>query len=360
MTTNSKSWTRCLEDQKSIQKILVMRWSAMGDVALASASFEDLHNAFPEAELHLNTLAPWDKLFAQDPRFTKIIALDLRGRDQQLKTALAWLSRVKQEHYDLIVDLQCTDRSRIMISALWLNGGQVPLRVGNARRFPYNIAPSTQPEPVHAHTRNQRALQAAGIKTKCQRPVLFPSLQDQQAALEKRQLTGISAGRYAVFLPGCQAAGYLKRWGAERYAALADELSTQGIDDVLLLGGPDEVEECEKIHQLSQARTHNLCGQTQLLELIPLAQDAALVVANDTGTAHVVATTGVPMWVICGPTDPRKVLPVGDHVSYLQADLSCINCYRKHCSHHSCMVKMTPDMVLKSIKKRGVIVPEPR
>ena len=51
---------RNLTSDPAIRKILVIRWSAMGDVAIASTGFEDLRAAFPNAELHLNTLPPWD------------------------------------------------------------------------------------------------------------------------------------------------------------------------------------------------------------------------------------------------------------------------------------------------------------
>jgi ADP-heptose:LPS heptosyltransferase len=42
---------------------------------LASALFEDIHQAFPNAEIHLNTAAANQKLFAADSRFSKIIII---------------------------------------------------------------------------------------------------------------------------------------------------------------------------------------------------------------------------------------------------------------------------------------------
>ena len=72
-----------------------------------------------------------------------------------------------------------------------------------------------------------------------------------------------------------------------------------------------------------------------------VAEGARVVVANDTGTAHVAAAAARPMLVICGPTDPRRVRPLGEQVRTLQASLPCINCYAKTCSHHSCMREVT-------------------
>ncbi len=164
---------------------------------------------------------------------------------------------------------------------------------------------------------------------------------------------GLEAGRFAVLLPGSQAAGWLKRWGAQRYAALARLLRERGVDKVVLLGGPDELEECAAIAGACDVSwLVNLCGQTKMLDLVPLAAAARLIVANDTGTAHVASCTTTPMVVICGPTDPRRVKPVGENVRALQADIDCRNCYGKTCAHdHACMAAITPAMVLAALTK---------
>ncbi|MBL8253945.1 MAG: hypothetical protein JNJ76_10115, partial [Candidatus Competibacter sp.] len=64
----------------------------------------------------------------------------------------------------------------------------------------------------------------------------------------------------------------------------------------------------------------------------------------------VAAATDRPMVVICGPTDPHRVKPLGDNVVALQADLPCINCYQKDCAHHSCMPAITPDRVIATLR----------
>ena len=46
-----------------IKRILIIKWSAMGDLVLGSAIFEDVRKAFPDADIHLNTLPTWKGLF---------------------------------------------------------------------------------------------------------------------------------------------------------------------------------------------------------------------------------------------------------------------------------------------------------
>lgn len=333
----------------AIRRILIIKWSAMGDIVLATALFEDIARAFPGRDLHLNTLPAWRELFAQDTRFQHIFAIGLRDPSQQTITFREWLRYVRSQHYDLVIDLQCNDRSRLLLSLLWLSGCRIPYCLGNRRQFPYNIAPAELPGPAHTIDRCRAALQAGNISAATPRPVLHISGSHRAHARELMTANHLLPGQFAIFLPGCNANGHLKRWGAARYAALANRLYQKDLMHIVLIGGPDETEECQRIAQDCGPWLINLCGQTALLDIPPLCEHARFIVANDTGGAHLAAATPAPMLVLCGPTDPRRVKPLGDNVSTLQANLPCINCYRKTCSHHSCMAMLTPSLVFNRL-----------
>jgi heptosyltransferase-2 len=338
-----------LPARHDIRRILIMKWSALGDIAVASAVMEDVRRAFPHAELHLNTLPPWDKLFDGDPRFAKVIAIPLRR--QGLANSLRWLREVRRNRYDLIVDFQSNDRSRILLTLLKLSGAGVRWMSGNRLRFPYNLGASPLPKTAHAFERLRANIAGAGIPTVTPLPMFHIPPRNCERAAELLRAHGLQGKRYAVFLPGCQTAGYLKRWGAIRYSALAIYLREAGYDNVVLLGAADEMEECQRIQAACGEWVVNLCGQTEVLDLIPLCEQAACIVANDTGTAHVTAAAAVPMAVFFGATDPRRARPIGDHVATLQSEIYCINCYRKHCSHHSCVELVSPEAVFAALQR---------
>jgi heptosyltransferase-2 len=335
----------------AIRRILILKWSAMGDVILSTALFEDIVRAFPGRDIHLNTLPAWQGLFAEDSRFQKVFAIDLRNPDQQVAAAWKWLRQVRHQYYDLVIDLQCNDRSRLMLGLLWLTGCQIPYRLGNRQQFPYNIAPAELPQPAHTIDRSRAALQAGNIPAMTPQPVLHIPDVHRTRAQELLAIYGLTPGQFAIFLPGCNVNGHLKRWGAARYAALANQLYQEGVERIVLIGGPDEIDECQRIAQACDPWLVNLCGQTAILDIPPLCEAARFIVANDTGTAHLAAATPTPILVLCGPTDPRRVKPLGDHVMTLQADLPCMNCYRKACSHHSCMTMLTPSRVLQRLRE---------
>ncbi len=344
-------WRADIGGDGSLRRALIIKWSALGDVAIATATIQDIADALPHCELHLNTLPPWEQLFTNDSRFGEILSVDLRGRERGPAGMLRWLTEVRRRRYDVIFDLQGNDHTRVLLSLLWLSGSRVRYRVGYRRQFPYNIAPPAPASPTaHVFEQARALLVAAGIEPRTKRPVLAVPESQQQRTEALLSAAGIDDDNFAVFLPGCQAAGYLKRWGAVRYAELARRLQTAGVARVVLLGGPDELEECARVATAVGSRVVNLCGRTQVLEVIPICARARVIVANDTGTAHLASATGRPMVVICGPTDPRRVKPLGDNVDAFQVELPCINCYRKHCAHHSCMRLITPAMVEAKVK----------
>jgi heptosyltransferase-2 len=338
---------------KDIRRILIIKWSAMGDLVLASAIFEDVRKAFPAAEIHLNTLPVWAGLFRTDPRFSRIISIDTRKKGAKFKNAWRWLQTVKQGHYDLVIDLQTTDRSALLLKLLRLIGGLPRYRVGNIRRSPYNYYPGRLPDAISALDKYRAAIEAAGIAAVTPRPVMHVPDENERKIEKLLQHHHLQAGSYALLLPGCQAAGYLKRWGSDNYAGLARNMLEEGLDKVVLIGAADEMEDCREIAARVGAQAVNLCGETAILDIIPLAREARYIIANDTGTAHIASATETPMVVVCGPTDPHKVKPAGDNVIAVQADIECKNCYcKKGCDHHSCMKLITPGIVSDLLQQR--------
>ena len=342
-----------MRSDEDIRKILLIKWSAMGDVAIASAGIEDIARVHPGAVLHLSTLPPWDQLFGSDPRLSKVLCINVRARSP-IAEMRRWLRAVASERYDLVIDLQTTDRSRLLLSCLWLMGAQIPRRAGNKRTVPYNLAPKDPPRVRHAMRQLELTLGVAGIAAETPRPVLHCPEDRRHAAKEMLECHRLS-GDYGVFLPGSQTAGYLKRWGAERYVRLACDLRGKGLDNIVVLGGPDELDECERIARGCGDWLINLCGKTHLLDIVPICEGARFIVGNDTGTAHVASVSARPIVIICGPTDPLRVLPAGDNVVSMQADLPCINCYKKHCAHHTCMAWITPREVVEKLESLGAV-----
>ncbi|SDM64315.1 heptosyltransferase-2 [Geoalkalibacter ferrihydriticus] len=341
-----------LHGRADIRRILLIKWSALGDVIISTAILEDLHQAFPDAIIDLNILPPWDRLFRQDTRVNNLLDIDLRGKDKGWKGIWKWLQTVRKAKYDLVIDLQTNDRSRFLISALRLLSPVRPILMGNRRCFPYHLSPPWTSKPIEVAALDQfrQTLAAGGIQTSTPRPVLQIPEDNRKRAAQLLKDRGLIHNRFAAFIPGCQAAGHLKRWGTDNYVALARQLHEAGLEKILLVGGKDEIKDCEDIAAACGEWVVNLCAKTEIFDLVPIFEQARFIVGNDTGPTHLASCTERPIVVICGPTDPRRVKPAGDNVRAIQADLPCINCYQKECDHHSCMKAISPEMVFEMVK----------
>lgn len=343
---------RDLPHDPAIKRILVIKWGGMGDIVISTAIMQDIRLAFPEAELHLNTMPAWQALFAHDSRFSRVWCVNLQQRPGRWRAYRQWLAEVAAMQYDLIIDLQTNDKSRGLLAMLRLMHQAPALLLGNHPRFPYTLRQPQRLSEAHGFQIMQQTLLSAGIPLRTHRPTLHIAPFSVQAAEQLLVQHGLPSKSFAVFLCGSHASGWTKRWGATHYGALVEQCMQRG-ERVVLLGGRDETDECLAIARQYPQVVVNLCGQTSLLEVPVICSHAKYIVANDTGTAHLAAATTTPMTVICGPTNPLRVKPPGAQVMALQLDVPCKNCYAKQCSHHSCMRQLSPQQLLPFLPPTG-------
>ena len=64
--------------EKKSRKILIIKWGALGDIAMSTAIIEDIRNQFPNSEIDLNTMPKFEGFFQDDDRFNHVWSTDLR------------------------------------------------------------------------------------------------------------------------------------------------------------------------------------------------------------------------------------------------------------------------------------------
>jgi heptosyltransferase-2 len=70
---------------------------------------------------------------------------------------------------------------------------------------------------------------------------------------------------------------------------------------------------------------------------------------------HAAAAFGVPVVALFGPSNPRWIGPYGQEQGIVKVDLHCAPCNKRECSDRSCMLMITPDMVLKKVEALTLI-----
>jgi heptosyltransferase-2 len=156
--------------------------------------------------------------------------------------------------------------------------------------------------------------------------------------------------RLAVLCPGAEF-GPAKRWPAEHFATLAQQLDQAGYT-VWIIGSGKDQEAGTTIESLSGGLAINLCGRTNLTDAIDLMSAADIVVSNDSGLMHVAAALQRPLIALFGSSSPLFTPPLSKQVAILQHAVPCSPCFARTCryGHLDCLTKLLPESVMTSIR----------
>ncbi len=356
-------------------KILILKPSSLGDVIQALPVLRLLKLHFRDAEIFWwvdSALAP---LLEGDPDLTGIVRFERRrwAAPRHWPEMLRSIRWMREQHFDLVIDLQCLARSGAFA---WLARGNFLIGLDEARegaRGFYDIAVrrasfhthavdwylSVLPQlgaPVHKNFLwlPERPAVAAEVKRK------WPDTAEHRAPsrLEDsdfhRAGTVPGAPRWIALQPGARWPN--KRWPAEHFAGLV-RLAAQHFPDArfAILGDAGDKPLGEIISRALPERCLNLCGETSLPEMVEWLRLCDLMVTNDTGPMHAAAALGNPLIALFGPTEPRRTGPYGHLKNVLQIDLPCSPCLKSRCAWknpNECLNAISPAMVFERVRNR--------
>ncbi len=297
-----------------MNRILVIKLAALGDVVQAFPPFAQIRAAHPGAHITLLTTPPYASLAAASPYFDRV---ETDGRPARLDETLAMLRRLRRARYDRVYDLQTSTRSSAYFYALWPRPPQWS-GIAPGASHPHRNAGR---DAMHTLERQAGQLKDAGVwpdapveRGTAPAPDLSFMLADTAAARRPEHF-GLRAP-YALLVPGASARRPGKRWPAERYGALAGRLAARRLQ-VAVIGGPAEAELGRTITALAPEAV-DLTARTDYAQIAGLGARAALAVGNDTGPTHLVAAAGAPTLVLfSAESDPALCAPRGRRVELL-------------------------------------------
>jgi ADP-heptose:LPS heptosyltransferase len=269
-----------------LQRILIIKLSALGDFVLSVGPMQAIRAAHPQAELILLTtkaLAP----LAEATGLFSHIWLDERPKLWRPDLVLALRRRLRSGGFERVYDLQTSNRTDQYFRLFW--PGPWPEWSGTARGCSHRDT-NTARGTWHTVETQRTQLAAAGITT-----VPLSDLSCWQSDIAHLNLPQ----DYAILLPGGAPHRPEKRWPAEHFATLAARLVGQGLTPVIV-GGPPEAEPARIIMEACP-QALSIIGQTSLLDLASVMRGARLVVGNDTGPMHIASLVGPPCIVLFGP-----------------------------------------------------------
>jgi len=348
------------EGPRKIERLLIVRLSAMGDVIHTLPAVHALRNAFPEVRIGWLIEERWAELLCapgtprRGPRSERrplvdwVHTVDLRGWRKSL-LSIATLERivrvwndVRSERYDAAIDLQGAIRSAVLARC---SGAGVVYGSAVPRESPASLWYTRQAIPRGAHVIEQN-LSIAQSLAAAVLPLPQVELPRDPASEERveQQLAICGIRDFASLNPG---AGWgAKRWPAERYGQVARALSADGVQSIVNYG-PGEEALARETETASQGAAKAM--QCSISELIALTRQTKLFIGGDTGPLHLAAALQVPVVAIFGPTDPARNGPYGTRSVVLRNPASATS-HARNPTPDEAMLQISADDVVSAAR----------
>lgn len=302
-------------------KVLVIRYSSIGDVVLTSPVIRCLHQQ-RSAEVHLLTKKSMLQLVSDNPYIAKVYTIALDNTEV--------LGALMAEDYDAVVDLHKNIRSRQVVKAI--DAEHYTFQKENINKWLLvNFKWDRLPDK-HLVDRYFDGLESLGVENDGKGLDHFLAEADDQygSAFAKRN------ERYVALVLGANY--YTKRPPVEVWHQVIKDHPQY---KYVLLGGKDVMDAGRQLQNYESVDDQT--GRLTLGQSAAIIQRAAQVVSGDTGLMHIAAAYRVPLTSVWGSTVPKLgMYPYyGDHAAQHQyAEVSALSC--RPCSklgHKTCPKK---------------------
>jgi ADP-heptose:LPS heptosyltransferase len=325
--------------------VLVLRFSALGDVVLTASALEALKTAWPNTKIFYAVKAQLAHLVQHNPHVHQTVPL------YPGEGILSFARRLRSLHFGALLDLHGKVRSKLLRLLL----PRTPRSIWHKRNLSETVAVklALRPyrAPMHFADRYHAAVESlVGRSLQPGRLRYFLGPQDQPIADQELRKAGVNP--FGPILGVCPGANWeTKRWPASRFGELAERASAAGFQTVVV-GSASEIP-LGRVVAHAAPHAVDLCGRLDIRGLGGFISRCSAFVANDSGPMHLARALGVPTLALFGSTDPA-MFDFGGH-AYLFAGVPCSPCSffgRSRCPkrHFRCMLDLNSDQAWRSLE----------
>ena len=333
-------------------KILIIKFSSLGDIILTTAALRAIREKFPRDNFKISFLIGEESkdILLRSPYIDELLVCDLKNKDKGL-AGLWGIGRIlRKKNFDIVIDLQNNRLSHILS---YLSGCINRYGYDNKKfAFLLNHTIKDEKPPIDPVTHQFRILKMLGIGLLDNSLELWPSNEDAKAIEELLNAQWLSQAQKIVGINiGASKRWSTKCWPLEHLIRLCEELESKDIR-VLITGTQDDLPLASMlINSLKNAKIINACGKTSINELAVLIKKCQVFISADSSPLHIASAVGTPFIALFGPTDYRRHLPPGKNHIVINKDLNCSPCYKTKCRTKRCMLEIDPAQVLAAVEK---------
>ena len=333
-------------------KVLIIKFSSLGDIILTTAALRAIREKFPSPSYKISFLVGEESkdILLRSPYIDELLVCDLKNKDRSWRGLANIGNILRKKNFDLAIDLQNNRASHILAYlSMALN------RYGyENKKFSFLLnqtVKDNQPliDPV---THQFKILKMLGIDLLDNRLELWPSSEDLKAADDLFNAQWLSQAQKVVGINISASARWsTKTWPLEYLVCLCEELGLKDIRVVITGTTQDLALANQLVNSIKNTKIINACGKTSLNELAALIKKCNVFVSADSSPLHIASAMHTAFIALFGPTDPRRHLPPGKKCIVLSKNLNCRPCYKTKCRNKRCMVEITPAEVLAAVEK---------
>jgi ADP-heptose:LPS heptosyltransferase len=333
-------------------KILVIRFSSIGDIVLTTPVVRVLKTQLDEAEIHFITKIQYKGLVENNPYIDKLFFLE--------NDLNALIEKLKAEKYDYVIDLHNNLRTRIVKWKLKVKA--FSFRKLNLEKWLLVNFKINQLPALHIVDRYLETVRSLNVKNDALGLDYFIPEKDE---VPMEWIPETHRHGYVAYAMGAQ--HETKKMPVRRMIELCDKINKP----IILLGGKEDRENGEAVRRFFERSAqasdfeaglselgkktiiYNACGLYNLNQSASLVKQARYVFAHDTGLMHIAAALKKEVFSIWGSTIPSfGMYPYRTKFTVLEnPNLSCRPCSKIGFSkcpkgHFKCMNEMAFDFYL--------------
>jgi len=284
-------------------KILIIRFSSIGDIVLTTPVVRCLKTQLDDAEIHYATKQKFENLFEENPYIDKVHFLNggLRQYIQQLRA----------EKFDYIIDLHNNLRTRIIKSSLGIKSYSFN-KLNWEKWLMVNLKINKLPN-IHIVDRYLEIVKEMGVKNDSLGLDYFIPEKDE---VPVEWLPETHRSGYVAYVIGAQHT--TKKLPLRKMIELCDRINKP----IILLGGKEDAATGEEVRQFFESNKgsesfeaglkelnkktiiYNACGKYNLNQSASLVKQSRFVFSHDTGLMHIAAAFKKEIFSIWGNTIP--------------------------------------------------------
>jgi heptosyltransferase I len=341
---------------KGVEKILVIKLSALGDTLLLLPVIRAIRSKYNDKKItgictNVN-YAVWENI----PEVDFLLNLNIKKLSNP-GYFFRILFFLKNQKFDMVFDFD----QWLKVSALLALWTGAPKRLGfktrgQCKHFGFTKAVAHL-ENIHELDMFIRLTQAGGVPVddiKINFPVRNQDIEKIREVLKRYNLN-YEKDRYIVVHPGCGEHGWRREWPPERYSEICDWIIDRYGYKAVVTGGSSEKRVVDGVIRGLKEPVINLQEKLKINEFSALLKNAEFLISGNTGIMHLAASVGTMCVALHGPTSTKKWGPLGNNHIVIKSPLECSPCltlgFEYGCSERNCMDAISVEEVKKKIKR---------